>query len=129
MANNPRQFSPPHWLLQSCQPQSLGARLRTLSLASRPKVWHQLADTPVTLSTCASLHGRLLAVGGKDSDGKQTTAIHMYNTTTNSWKVISHMTTPRSQCLVAVLPHNQLMVVGGFIPNGDTDSVEIASII
>ena len=52
-------------LLQSCQSQSLGARLRTLSLTSRPKVWHQLADTPVTLSTCASLHGQLLAVGGK----------------------------------------------------------------
>ena len=82
-------------LLQSCQPQSLGERLKTLSLASRPKVWHQLADTPVTLSTCASLHGRLLAVGGKDSDGKETTAIHMYNTTTNSWEVISHMKTPR----------------------------------
>ena len=39
-------------LLQSCHPQSLGARLKTLSLASRPKVWHQLADTPVSLSTC-----------------------------------------------------------------------------
>ena len=117
-------------LLQSCQPQSLGERLKTLSLASRPKVWHQLADTPVTLSTCASIHGRLLAVGGKDSDGKETTAIHMYNTTTNSWEVISHMTTPQSQCLVAVLPHNQLMVVGGFITGvNTTDSVEIASIV
>ena len=40
------------------------------------------------------------------------------------------MTTPRSQCLVAVLPHNQLMVVGGWTPGGDkTNSVEIASII
>ena len=116
-------------LLQSCQPQSLVARLKTLSLASRPKVWHQLADTPVTLSTCASLHGRLLAVGGKDSDGKETTAIHIYNTTTNSWEVISHMTTPRWRCLVAVLPHNELMVVGGRTPIGDTDSVEIASIV
>ena len=81
-------------LLQSCQPQSLGEQLKTLSLASRPKVWHQLADTPVTLSTCASLHGQLLAVGGEYSDDKETIAIHMYNTTTNSWKVISHMTTP-----------------------------------
>ena len=117
-------------LLQSCQPQSLVARLKTLSLASRPKVWHQLADTPVTLSACASIHGRLLAVGGCDSDDKETTAIHMYNTTTNFWEVISYMTTPQHQCLVAVLPHNQLMVVGGFIAGGDkTDSVEIASII
>ena len=118
-------------LLRSCQPQTLGERLKTLSLASRPKVWHQLADTPVTLFTCASLHGRLLAVGGKDSDDKQTTAIHMYNTTTNSWEVISYMTTPRSQCLGAVLPHNELMVVGGRTPDSwtGTNSVEIASVV
>ena len=122
-------------LLQSCQPQSLGTQLKTSSLASkpkdlkRPKVWHQVADTPVTLSTCASLHGQLLTVGGYDSDVKQTTAIHMYNTTTNSWEVISHMATPRRQCLVAVLPHNELTVVGGGTPGGLTDSVEIASLI
>ena len=116
-------------LLKSCQPQSLEERLKTLSLSRGPEVWHQLADTPVILSTCASLHGRLLAVGGKDSDDKKTTAIHMYNTTTNTWEVISHMTTPRSQCLVAVLPHNELMVAGGYTPNGETDSVEFASIV
>ena len=39
------------------------------------------------------------------------------------------MTTPRRECLVAVLPHNELMIVGGFIAGGLTDSVEIASII
>ena len=109
-------------LLQSCQSQSLGERLKTLSSASRPEVWHQLADTSVTLFTCASLHGRLLAVGGRDS--RATTAIHMYNTTTNSWEVISHMTTPRYRCLVVVLLHNELMVVGGYTPNGVTNSVE-----
>ena len=117
-------------LLQSCQPQSLGAQLKTLSLTSTPKVWHQLADTPVTLSTCASLQGKLLAVGGKDSNDKYTTAIYMYNPTTNSWEVISHMATPRSRCLVAVLPHNELMVVGGSTHGGSrTNSVEFATII
>ena len=117
-------------LLQSCQTQSLGERLQTLSLARRPEVWHQLADTPVTLSACASLQRQLLAVGGESSDGKETTAIHMYNTTTNSWEVISHMTTPRRHCLVAVLPHNQLMVVGGLIAGvKTTNAVEIASIV
>ena len=116
-------------LLQSCQTQSLGEQLKTLSLASRPKVWHQLADTPVTLSTCASLHGRLLAVGGKNSYDKETTAIHMYNTTTNSWEIISCMATPRRQCPVALFPHDQLMLVGGFTPGDETNSVEIASII
>ena len=118
-------------LLQPCQPQSLVARLKNLSLASVPKVWHQLADTPVTLSTCASLHGQLLAGGSEDSVGKSTTAIYMYNPTTNSWErsSCSHMTSPRSRCSVAVLPHNKLMVVGGKTPTDETDSVEIASII
>ena len=118
-------------LVQSCQSKSryLGARMKTLSLASVPKVWHQLADTPVTLSTCASLHGRLLAVGGWDSDQKQTNAIRAYNTTTNSWEIVSHMATPRSSCLVAVFAHNELMVVGGHAPGGRTDSVEIATIV
>ena len=128
-------------LLRSCQPQSpgedeasyfalLGAQQKTLSLASSPKVWHQLADTPVTTSTCATLHGRLLAVGGRDSDHKETTTIHTYNTTTNSWEVISHMATPRMRCLVAILPRNELMVVGGGTPGvWATDSVEIATIV
>ena len=116
-------------LLRSCQPQSLGERLKTLSLARRHKVWHQLADTPVTLSTCVSLHGQLLAVGGKDSDDKETTAIFMYNITTNSWEVISHMATPRRQCSVAVLPHNELIVVGGLADDDETNSVEFATII
>ena len=51
----------------------------------------------------------------------------MYDTTTNSWEVISHMTAPRYRCLVAVLPHNQLMVVGGRTAGDETNSVEIAS--
>ena len=103
--------------------------MNTLSLANRPKVWHQLPDTPVTFSSWLVLHGQLLAVGGCDSDDKQTTAIRMYNTTTNSWEVISHMATPRRRCLVAVLPHNELMVVGGTTRDDKTDSVEVATIV
>ena len=71
----------------------------------------------------------VVAVGGKDLDDEYTTAIHTYNTTTKSWEVISHMATPRSRCLVAVLPRNELMVVGGNIPDSMTDSVEIATIV
>ena len=116
-------------LLQSCQPQSLRARLKNLALASAPKVWCELVDTSYYRSTCASLCGKLLAVGGRDSERIATTAVHMYNTTTNSWEVISHMATPRYGCLVAVLPHNELMVVGGKTPDGKTDSVEFATIV
>ena len=116
-------------LLQSCHSPSLKARLKTFSI-SNPKVWHKLADTPFSFSPCVSLHGRLLIVGGFISDDEESNAIHAYNTTTNTWEVISHMATPRHQSLVAVLPHNQLVVVGGdsLADDGD-DSVEIANIV
>ena len=117
-------------LLQSCRPKSLGARLETLTLQ---EVWHRVDDLPVHSSSCATLCGQLLAVGGCD-DISYTTAIRQYNPATNSWKVISHMPTARTHTLVAVLPDNKLMVVGGNIRKlGDrlgtaTDTVEIATL-
>ena len=80
-------------LLQSSQPQSLGARLRR-SLSQEPGAWQKTADTPVYRSTCITLCGHLLAVGGWDSGYKATTAIHKYDPVKNSWTVISHMAIP-----------------------------------
>ena len=118
-------------LLQSCRPQSLGARLKTLTLQ---EVWHRVDDLPVHSSSCATLCGQLLAVGGHDDSYAYTTAIHQYNPAANSWEVISHMPTARSDTLVAVLPGNKLMVVGGYTHlRGNistmTDTVEIATSI
>ena len=111
--------------------KSLRERLvSTLTQSTRGSTWNRVADLPVTFSTSVTLHGRLLAIGGKDSDNKPTTAVRMYRPTTNSWEVISHMTTPRYRCLAAVLPDNQLMVVGGGT-TGDRkcDSVEFGRVI
>jgi N-acetylneuraminic acid mutarotase len=106
-------------LLSSTGFKSLGGRLvGALSRSSKGSPWNRVAYLPVKLSTAVSLHGRLLAIGGQDSEDKPTTAVHMYQPTTNSWEIISHMTTPRSQCLSAVLPDNQLMVVGGLTTGG-----------
>ena len=69
-------------------------------------VWSKVATPPVTQTTCVSIHDRLLAIGGKDSDKEPSTAIHMYSPTTDSWEVISHMRTPRRLCIAAVLPNN-----------------------
>ena len=113
-------------LLQSCRSQSLGAKLKALTLRT---IWHRVADLPVRSSSCATLCGQLLAVGGSDeSFQNHSTAIHQYNPATNSWKVISHMPTARSYSLVAVLPGNKLMVVGGNTDSGGTDIVEIATL-
>ena len=60
----------------------------------RVEVWKKIAAPPVTETTCVSIHGQLLAVGGKNSDMEPTTAIHLYNRTANSWEVVSHMRTP-----------------------------------
>ena len=93
-------------------------------------VWHRVADDVAAYrSTCAAVNGQLLAVGGCDEDFKATAAIHKYNPITNSWDHISNMTTARYRCLVAVLPTNEMMVVGGDIfPSRDTDKVEIADV-
>ena len=114
-------------LLQSCKPQSFGAR-RAVS-PSPSQVWGRVADIPAIDSAYVFLHNHLLAIGGKDSGGKLIAAVRMYSPSTKSWEVISHMTTPRRKCYAAVLPDNQLIVVGGCIDDGyaKTDSVEIAT--
>ena len=88
--------------------------MSTLTRSRKVCSWNTVADLPVALSSAVTLHGQLLAIGGKDSNEKSTTAIHIYQPATNSWEIISHMTTPRSKCLAAVLPDDQLMVVGGY---------------
>ena len=115
-------------LLQSCVPssESLEAKVER-TLVDKASVWRKVTDSPVTRSTCESFHGRLLAIGGLDDSGKPTTAVHIYNSTTNSWEIISHMTTDRYDCITAVLPNNQLMVVGGERGGQTIDSVEVAS--
>ena len=91
-------------------------------------VWNKVAAPPITKTTYVSILGRLLTIGGRDSNGKPTTAVYMYNPDSDSWEVISHMATPRRLCFAAVLPNNQLMVVGGETGRSVTDSVELATV-
>ena len=109
-----------------CEPKSLGARLK--SSLSLTNFWSRVADLPVTKLTCSSFCGYLLAVGGEDSHYAPTKAIHMYNPMLDSWKVVSHMSVARSNCVVASLPGNQLMV-GGRAGAGRNNSIEIASVL
>ena len=95
-------------------------------------IWRLVADLPVIRSTCVSCHGQLLAIGGYDTDSrKSTTAVYMYNSTTNSWEIISHIITGRWNCVTAVLPDNRLMVVGGYTDSSSAiaiDTVEISGV-
>ena len=106
----------------------LTCSLTELLQSSSSSIWHRVADAPAYLSTCAAVNGELLAVGGCDKDYKPKAVIHKYNPTTNSWDRISNMPTARFYSLVAVLPTNEMMVVGGTIKVGQyIDNVEVAS--
>ena len=74
-------------LLQSRVQSSLEAKFFRTSLKDKAGIWRQVADLPVTQSTCESFHGRLLTVGGWMESGKETTAIYMYNLTTKKSSV------------------------------------------
>ncbi len=92
-------------LLQSCQPHLLTSQ--------SPPLWHKIADTPAYVSTCVTLNGELVVVGGCDSSYIPTDSVYAYDPVTDSWNVISHMNIARWECLAVVLPGDRLMVVGG----------------
>ena len=106
-------------------PQSLGIRLRTLSLATKPGAWLKIKNLPVTQSTLTTLGGHLLAIGGKSDSCGPTADVHHYDHQTDSWHVISKLKNKRALSLSAALPEDQLLVVGGW---GSQTSVEIGSL-
>ena len=93
----------------------------------RSTSWRKLADAPVTRSTCATVSGVLVAVGGLDSSNRKTSAIYAYNSATDSWDIVSNMPTAQYDRLVAILPTNEIIVVGG-CTRFKTDNVDIAKI-
>ena len=89
-------------------------------------VWQEVAKLPVYSSALVTVQGRLLAVGGCDSDRKPTSTVLQYNSATNSWNVVSRMNNNRCHCFAAVLPDNTVVVAGS---SDKSDSVEIASCV
>ena len=63
-------------------------------------------------ATLATLGEHVLAIGGMDN-GKPSGTVRRYDRDTNSWCIIGEMPTSRFNVLAAVLPSNELMVVGG----------------
>ena len=95
-------------------------------------VWSRVADLPVCDSTCVTVHGRLLAIGGKAADtNSASSAVRVYKTSTDTWEIIGHMNVSRFKPFAVVLPSECVMVVGGAIrdnPNFTcTNEVEFAT--
>ena len=102
-------------LLHSCHPPS-----QTPPHTNEAGVWQRIADVPMEHSTCTTLNGRVLAVGGGDSHGTLTPNVYMYNADSDSWPLVGHMSTARSWCLVVGL-RDCIIAVGDF----DSSSVEV----
>ena len=111
----------------------LKPRTQSLSFANTTSnVWSKATDLSVTQSTCVSLRGHLLAVGGMDIDrtNYRSADIRMYDPIAKQWEIIGRMSTPRRRCYAAVLLNEHLMVVGGLSDNGRNgmDAFEIANV-
>ena len=104
-------------------PQSLA--VSTLSLATKPGVWRKIKNLPVTRFTLIILRGHLLAIGGRCGSCDPTADVHCYNHQNDSWHVVSKMKNKRHLSVSAVLPEDQLLVVGG---DESYTSVEIGSL-
>ena len=115
----------------SCSVEELVKSCKPASTNSSGSVWTELANIPVPYNTSLTkLRGQVLAIGGSDQPdgGTPTGAIHRDNRSTNSWSVIGEMPTPRCDPVLAVLPSNELMVVGGWVAVGKQCNItEIAS--
>lgn len=91
-------------LIQSCQ-----------TTGGSDGIWQRVADAPVYLSCCGSLNGQLHAFGGKDYNRQtDTTAVHMYEPTTNSWHIAHRMPLACSETAVAVLEGDGVVVASGW---------------
>ena len=106
-------------LISQAVSQSAGA-----TLPSTPSPWQTLPDTPLTNSTVLVLNGALLAVGGWRSS-----AIHLYQPSNSSWVNVGDLPTKQLQCACLVLPSGQIFVAGGHSGTGETDCVNIATIV
>ena len=108
-------------LHQSCTSPSSRHASQSPSHIKPSVQWNRVVDIPGYFSTCVSLKGQLIAIPGGFH-----TPVYMYNSVSNSWTIISHMPAGHSRplCYGAVLPDNQLVVVGGLV----TVSVEIATL-
>ena len=90
-------------------------------------VWSKLADLPEPYTTCVSLCGHLLAIGG--GDARPSKSVYIYKSATNTWEKISEMLEPRLKCYAVTLPTNTVMVVGGWNSGHKTNTVQFADLI
>ena len=100
------------------------AQLLVSSLSSS-SVWYKIADVPFYRSTCVSVKGELLAIGGCGEGGKPKATVYKYNGKTNAWDLIGSMPTARHNSMIVTMSSNVIVVLGGTIQRYNTRKIEI----
>lgn len=91
--------------------------------------WKLLKNVPASNSTCTSVSGSLMAVGGIDGLGGSTNQIWAFNESSERWRLVGRMKTARYRSLVGVAHNSTLFVVGGLTKTGVTDKTEVFTTI
>ena len=82
--------------------------------AITPVQWHTLPDTPLACSAALVVHGSLMAVGGRDTSKKPSSAIHLYQPESGQWVKVEDLPTARGSCSCTLLPSGEILVAGGY---------------
>ena len=79
-----------------------------------PCHWQSLPDIPMDKSTALAFNGALLAIGGGGGmNSLGSSAIHMYQPSSNSWVVAGELPTKRRTSACIVLPTGEMLIAGG----------------
>ena len=95
---------------------------------NRSAQWRTLPAPPLERSAAISVHGSVVAIGGRHGN-TSSTAIHVYQPATNNWKKVGDLPSPRYSCTSTLLPSGEILVAGGVDSNGKrTSRVDAAAL-
>ena len=95
---------------------------------NRSAQWRKLPTPPLESSAAISVHGSVVAIGGRHGNDRST-AIHVYQPATNNWKKVGDLPSPRYSCTSTLLPSGEILVAGGYDSNGKrTSRVDAAAL-
>ena len=125
-----------HWYLMGGEGQAKEvyyASLDSLVASCRPSekclpsVWKRLPDVPHVRSSTAVFGNRLIAIGG-GGWSSPSSSIHAYSSYTQSWVHVGDMPSRLNSTCTAVLPTEDLMVIGGLNGTSRESHVRKASL-
>lgn len=112
--------------------QSQASSLAGVDAASPPfaepeakSTWRAVQSTPLRKSSAIVLNSNLVAAGGIDDKGKDSSSVWMYTPDTDSWQQVAELPSPRSECACVLMSTGELLVTS---PDDKSRTVDIASV-